>query len=66
MKIFHFIHFEYSFHVFLLDKVYNLTAISHDFEGSASHVNLTFFENLPVLEAMHDAREDLIEVFVDR
>ena len=51
-------------HVFFLDKIDNLATISHDFQGLTCHDYLHVLKNLPVLEASHDPRENLIKVFV--
>ena len=65
MQIFHLIHHDYPFQVLFLDKVDNLATVGYDFKRAAGHGYLTLFKYFPVLEAMHNSGEDLIEVLVD-
>ena len=55
----------YPLHVLLLDQVDNLAAVCDDFERLTGHDNLFVFKDLPVLEPLHDSRENLVEVLVD-
>ena len=55
MEVLRLIHLDYSLHVFLLDKIDDLTTIGYDFERLARHDNLFVFENLPVLKPTHDS-----------
>ena len=66
VKIFTVVYIYDSFHIFLLDQIYDLSTISNNFQRLACHDYLFIIKDLPVSEPRHDSGEYLIEILIDR